>query len=317
MTFSIVARDPTSGDLAIAVQSKFLAVGSVVPWAQAGVGAIATQSFANVAYGPDGLRHLAGGATAAGTLDRLVTADPLRQQRQAGIVDAKGGAATHTGRSCLAWAGGRIGDGFAAQGNILAGPGVVDGLVDTYLAGGLPFPELLVSCLAAADAAGGDRRGRQSAALLVVRAGAGYGGGNDRWIDLNVDDHPDPIHELGRILALTRLYFDHAPESELIPLDSTLATEIQSRLGRAGWGRERPGGSIFGPMWPDEAEPEARRAVTGTPRPLPEGWDQSWQETLVTWMSVENLEERIVAPGWLDPQVLAYLRNQVDAPQGG
>jgi uncharacterized Ntn-hydrolase superfamily protein len=317
MTFSIVARDPATGDLGVAVQSKFLAVGSVVPWAQAGVGAVATQSFANVAYGPDGLRLLAIGASATEALDRLVAEDPLRQQRQAGVVDAQGRAATHTGRSCLAWAGGRIGEGYAAQGNILAGPAVVDGLVDTYLAGGQPFPELLVACLAAADAAGGDRRGRQSAALLVVREGAGYGGGNDRWIDLNVDDHPDPIGELGRILALNRLYFDEPELSDLVPLDAVLASEIESRLRKAGWDRNLPGGAIFAPMWPDEAEPEASRPALGTPRPLPEGWDQWWQDALVSWMAVENLEERIVAPGWIDPAVLAYLRKMVDAPHNG
>src|SRR3954469_22482325 len=165
MTFSIVARDPATGDLGVAVQSKFLAVGAVVPWARAGIGAIATQAFANVTYGPDGLALLGRGLSAAESLERLVGAAPLRVQRQAEIVDGHGGSASHTGASCFAWAGGRTGPGYAAQGNILAGAAVVDGLVDTYLAGGRPFPELLVACLAAADAAGGDRRGRESAAL--------------------------------------------------------------------------------------------------------------------------------------------------------
>ena len=206
MTFSIVARDPVTGDLAVAVQSKFLSVGDVVPWARAGVGAVATQAFANVAYGPDGLALLAGGATAADAVARLVAGDDLAAERQVGIVDARGGSASHTGGRCFAWAGGRTGPGFAAQGNILAGAAVVDGLADTFLAGGQPFPELLVACLAAADAAGGDRRGRESAALLVVREGSGYGGGNDRWIDLRVDHHDDPIGELGRLLALQHLY---------------------------------------------------------------------------------------------------------------
>jgi uncharacterized Ntn-hydrolase superfamily protein len=153
MTYSIVALDPATGDLGVAVQSKFLAVGAVVPWAQAGVGAIATQAFANVAYGPDGLAALREGFSASDVLARLVAADDHREQRQAGVVDRHGGSATHTGRQCFAWAGGRVGKGYAAQGNILAGPAVVDGLADTFVSGGTAFPELLVACLAAAEAA--------------------------------------------------------------------------------------------------------------------------------------------------------------------
>jgi uncharacterized Ntn-hydrolase superfamily protein len=317
MTFSIVARDPATGDLAVAVQSKFLAVGSCVPWARAGVGAVATQSFANVAYGPDGLALLERGSTAVDALAILVLADPLREQRQAGIVDAKGISAAHTGRSCFAWAGNRTGDGYAAQGNILAGPGVVDALVDTYLAGGRPFPELLVACLAAADAAGGDRRGRQSAALLVVRDGAGYGGGNDRWIDLRVDDHPDPIGELDRILDLSRLFMDRPASAELLPLDEALAVEIRSLLGRIGWDPGRGGGLVYAPMWPAEAEPDEERPMIGEPHLFPSSWDDAWQASLVAWMAVENLEERIAAPGWIDPRVLAFLRNAVDAAHAG
>jgi uncharacterized Ntn-hydrolase superfamily protein len=317
MTFSIVARDPATGDLGVAVQSKFLAVGSCVPWARAGVGAVATQSLANVAYGPDGLALMARGATAAEALADLVRADALREQRQAGAVDAHGRAATHTGRSCFAWAGGRTGDGFAAQGNILAGAGVVDGLADTYLAGGRPFPELLVACLAAADAAGGDRRGRQSAALLVVRENGGYGGGNDRWIDLRVDDHPDPIGELGRILDLSRLYMDRPDPADLLPLDEALGAEVRDLLRRVGWDPGRGDGPAFAPMWPADAEPEPERPATGEPRPLPSGWDDGWQRSLIGWMSVANLEERAAAAGWIDPRVLANLRNTVDAGHGG
>ena len=201
VTYSIVARDPETGDLGVAVQSKFLAVGAVVPWARAGVGAIATQAFANVGYGPDGLALLADGHRADEVLQRLAAADDRREHRQVGVVDARGRAATHTGIDCLAWAGGRIGENFAAQGNILADATVVDGLADTFLAGGQPFPELLVACLAAAEAAGGDRRGSESAALLIVRDGGGFGGGNDRWVDLRVDQHDDPVGELGRVLG--------------------------------------------------------------------------------------------------------------------
>lgn len=322
MTYSIVALDPATGDLGIAVQSKFLAVGAVVPWAKAGVGAIATQSFANVTYGPDGLALLASGVHAQEALDRLVAADALRSQRQAGIVDAAGRSATHTGDECFAWAGGQVGPGFAAQGNILAGPAVVDGLVDTLLAGGRPFPELLVACLAAADAAGGDRRGRESAALLIVREGAGYGGGNDRWIDLNVDHHDDPIGELGRLLDFHRLYLDRPEVDDLVPITEDLARELRTLMG--GIGAEPGGrfGGVYQPMWqlnglpgPSGGSPAAgeedaaARPMTGTPRELPDGWTMEWHGALEDWMGVANLEERTAAPGWIDPRVLAVLRG--------
>jgi uncharacterized Ntn-hydrolase superfamily protein len=323
MTYSIVALDPATGDLGIAVQSKFLAVGAVVPWARAGVGAVATQSFANVTYGPDGLALLASGMHAQEALDRLVAADALRAQRQAGIVDAAGRAATHTGDECFAWAGGQVGPGFAAQGNILAGPAVVDGLVDTLLAGGKPFPELLVACLAAADAAGGDRRGRESAALLIVREGAGYGGGNDRWIDLNVDHHDDPIGELGRLLDFHRLYLDRPAVDELLPITDELGGELRALMSSIG---AEPGGrfgGVYQPMWQvnGKAGPSggpttsgadgagAERPMTGTPRELPDGWTLEWHGALEDWMGVANLEERTAAPGWIDPRVLEVLRG--------
>jgi uncharacterized Ntn-hydrolase superfamily protein len=314
MTYSIVARDGATGDLGIAVQSKFLSVGSVVPWARAGVGAVATQAYANVAYGPDGLGLLEAGASAQETLDRLVAADALRDQRQAGIVDAQGRAATHTGRHCFAWAGGRTGPGFAAQGNILAGPGVVDGLADTFVAGGRPFPELLVACLAAADAHGGDRRGRESAALYVARENGGYGGGNDRWIDLRVDDHADPIGELGRLLGLQRLYLDRPALDDLVRLDETTGAELRSLLGGVGAGPGSGFADVYQPMSSlsdaeEVAEREAR-PMTGTPAPLPTTWDTTWQAALEDWMAVENLEERTAAPGWIDRRVLDFLREK-------
>jgi uncharacterized Ntn-hydrolase superfamily protein len=320
MTYSIVALDALTGDLGIAVQSKFLAVGAVVPWARAGVGAVATQAFANVAYGPDGLGLLAADVPAADALARLVAADPLRGQRQAGVVDSHGGAATHTGAECFAWAGGRTGPGFAAQGNILAGAGVVQGLAETFLAGGRPFPELLVACLAAADGAGGDRRGRESASLLVVREGGGYGGGNDRWIDLRIDDHVDPIAQLARLMDLQRLYLDRPAVADLVAIDDALAGELRSLLSRVG---AEPGGgfgSVYQPMWqvqgaaappgtvPNSDADAANRPMTGTPRSLPPGWDAAWQGALGDWIAVENLEERTAAPGWIDPRVLAFLR---------
>jgi uncharacterized Ntn-hydrolase superfamily protein len=313
VTYSIVALDPASGDLGVAVQSKFLAVGAVVPWARAGVGAIATQSFANVAYGPDGLGDLAEGRTAPETLRRLVAADDMREERQAGIVDARGGSATHTGGNCFAWAGGRLGDGFAAQGNILAGPAVVGGLADTFLAGigPRPFPELLVDCLAAADAAGGDRRGRESASLLVVRAGGGYGGGNDRWIDLRVDHHDDPVGELGRLLDLRHLYFDRPDPADLLPIDEPIANEIRGLLETLGGGPGGWFGDVYAPMSGAAVSAgSAPRPFVGQPLPFPAGWDEAWQQALDDWMSVENLEERAAAPGWIDPRVLAILRSK-------
>jgi len=318
VTYSIVARDAATGDLGIAVQSKFLAVGAVVPWARAGVGAIATQSYANVAYGPDGLALLGAGASAQEALDNLVAADMLRDQRQAGIVDTHGRGATYTGRRCFAWAGGRTGPGYAAQGNILAGAAVVDGLADTFAAGGQPFPELLVACLAAADAEGGDRRGRESAAIFIAREGGGYGGGNDRWMDLRVDDHADPIGELARLLGLQRLYLDRPGVDELVRLDEATAGDVRALLERVGAGPGSGFSAVYQPMQPlaadaAEAEREAR-PMTGTPATMPSNWDAPWQQALEDWMSVENLEERLAAPGWIDRRVLEFLRAKAGPP---
>ena len=308
MTYSIVALDPATGDLGVAVQSKFLAVGSVVPWARAGIGAIATQSYANLRYGPGGLALLAEGHDADETLQRLVAADDLRAQRQAGIVDAQGRSSSYTGDGCLAWAGGRLGEGFAAQGNILASSAVVDGLADTFLAGGGPFPELLIACLVAADAAGGDRRGRESAAILVVREGGGYAGGNDRLIDLRVDHHDDPIGELSRLLSFQRLYFDKPDPEDLRPIDEALAAEIRESLEALGGGPGGRFGSVYKLMSGAPADDGAVRPYVGEPRPFPSNWDVSWHRALDEWMDVENLEERAAAPGWIDPRVLEILR---------
>ena len=316
MTYSIVALDPATGDMGVAVQSKFLAVGAVVPWASAGVGAVATQSFANVTFGPGGLARMASGMSAAHALERLLDADPLRSQRQVGIIDAHGGAASHTGGACFAWAGGLTGPGFAAQGNILAGASVVDGLVDTLVAGGRPFPELLVACLAAADAQGGDRRGRESASLLVVRAGGGYGGANDRWVDLRVDHDDDPIGRLGLLLDLQRLYLDRPAIADLAPVNESLAAELRTLLSAVG---AEPGGrfgNVYQPMNPSApaaAADTGERPMTGTPGPIPSNWDDAWQGALWDWMGVENLEERSAAPGWIDPRVLAVLRAKAAA----
>lgn len=308
MTYSIVARDPETGDLGVAVQSKFLAVGNVVPWAWAGVGAIATQAFANVEYGPEGLRLLAEGHAAGEVLRRLVAADDGRDHRQAGVVDARGRSATYTGPECFAWAGGRTGENFAAQGNILADAPVVDGLADTFLAGGRPFPELLVACLEAAESAGGDRRGRESAALLVVREGGGFGGGNDRWVDLRVDQHDDPVSELGRVLAFQRLYYDRPDPADLVALDEATAAEVRSLLAALGGGPGGRFGMVYRRMSGEPAD-EDPHPVVGDPRPYPSNWDDDWQRSLVEWMDVANLEARIAAPGWVDPRVVGILRS--------
>jgi len=202
-TFSIVAFDPETGDLGVAVESKFFAVGAVVPWAKAGVGAIATQAFGNTTFGPRGLHLLETGFSAEETIDVLVKSDTLADRRQVGIVDVKGRPATWTGSKCNPWAGGRTGANYTVQGNILTGKEVVDAMASAFEgSAGRPLPDRLVAALLAGQAAGGDSRGQQSAALLVVREKGGYGGFNDRYIDLRVDDHPKPIEELRRLLDL-------------------------------------------------------------------------------------------------------------------
>lgn len=205
-TFSIVARDHTTGELAIAVQSKFLAVGSAVPWAKANVGAVATQAWANVSYGPLGLALLEQGLSAQEVVDRLIAGDEGRDHRQLGVVDSKGNAAAYTGSKCMHWAGHRAGNGYACQGNILVSENTVDAMADTFEASSdLPhLADRVLAALAAAQQAGGDSRGKQSAALYVVRDKGGYGGFNDRLVDLRSDDHPDPIEELKRLLGLHR-----------------------------------------------------------------------------------------------------------------
>ncbi len=201
-TFSIVAFDPKTGDLGVAVASKFLAVGAVVPYAQAGVGAIATQSFANTTFGPKGLALLKKGMTSNQVLKQLLANDKDRELRQVGIVDAKGRAAAFTGKKCLPWAGHIVGKGFAVQGNILASEKVVKAMAKAFQETQGELAERLMAALEAGEQAGGDSRGKQSAAILVVRKGAGYGGFNDRYIDLRVDDHPEPVKELKRILSI-------------------------------------------------------------------------------------------------------------------
>ena len=236
-TYSLVACDLERGQWGVATQSKFLAVGSVVPWAEPHAGAVATQSYANPRYGPDGLALLRQGLSADEVVTRLTEADGGRDQRQLGVVDAQGRAATFTGSACHEWAGGRTGLGYAAQGNILVSGETVDALAESFESSAGPLAERLLDALAAAQAAGGDRRGQQSAALLVVERDGGYAGLSDTLVDLRVDDHEAPIEELRRLYALHRQLFGSTPREEWLPVDDALRAELDDRLARLGYER--------------------------------------------------------------------------------
>ena len=235
MTYSLVAHDREARQWGVAVQSKFLAVGSVVPWAEPDVGALATQAYANPRYGPDGLALLREGLSAQDVVDRLVAADEGREERQLGVVDAQGRAASWTGSACTHWAGHRTGDGYAAQGNILVSGTTVDALAATFEASTGPLAERLLECLAAAQAAGGDSRGQQSAAILVVERDGGYARLSDVLVDLRVDDHEAPIDELCRIYGLHDRLFGRTPRAQWLPLDGALRDEVHERLVRLGY----------------------------------------------------------------------------------
>jgi uncharacterized Ntn-hydrolase superfamily protein len=280
MTFSIVALDPDNGDLGVAVASKFPCVGAVVPWARAGVGAVATQSWANTDFGPDGLRLMSSGLPAAAALDAVLEPDGDREERQVGFVDANGGAASFTGANCMDWAGGQTGDVFAAQGNILAGGGVVAALAETFAHTEGDLCDRLLAALLAGDAAGGDRRGKQSAALLVVREGGGYEGRNDRYIDLRVDDHPDAPNELARLFTVWDTTMLIRTDE---PLEATpeLVGEVQRRLATVG---------VF------DAD------QTGT-------LDDATVAALSDWAGRYNLEGRLRDDGMLSGHLVAELRD--------
>lgn len=272
-TFSIVACDLEAGQWGVAVQSKFLAVGAIVPWAEPHVGAIATQSYANPRYGPDGLALLRDGLSAEQVVERLTAADDGRSQRQLGVVDAQGRGATYTGDECFDWAGGRIGEGYAAQGNILVSQATVDALADAFEgSGGRPLALRLLDCLGAAQAAGGDRRGQQSASLLVVAKDGGYGGLSDTVVDLRVDDHEQPIEELRRLYDLHQALFGTTPADDWVDVDDELAAELRRRLARLGY-------------------------------------EGDLGEALRRWAGNENLEERVDGVERIDPVVLAALRS--------
>jgi uncharacterized Ntn-hydrolase superfamily protein len=273
-TYSIAACDLDAGQWGVATQSKFLAVGSVVPWAVPGVGAVATQAYANPRYGPQGLQLLAAGLSAAEVVARLTDADDGRADRQVGIVDAQGGGATYTGSDCMDWAGGLAGPGFAAQGNILVGEETVAALATTFTTThGRPLAERLLECLAAAQAAGGDRRGQQSAALLVVEQDGGYAGLSDSLVDLRVDDHPQPVAELARLYTIHSLLFGKTPREQWLDVGDELRAELTERLGRLGY-------------------------------------DGELERAFGDWSGTENLEERVDGVARIDPVVLEELRRR-------
>lgn len=281
-TFSIVAFDPRNGDLGVAVQSKFLAVGAVVPWAQARVGAIATQSWANTTYGPRGLELLRRGLSAQEVVEALIAEDEGRDLRQVGIVDARGNAAAFTGKDCFEWAGHVVGENYACQGNILAGPRVVEAMAEAFEKAQGELAHRLVAALEAGQAAGGDRRGQQSAALLVVREKGGYGGFNDRYVDLRVDDHPEPIKELKRLLGLYELYFFKPRPEDLIEIEGEVVEEIQRILHKTG-DYDGPINGVY-----DEATREAFKNLC-----LRENLEERWQEEpLVDKVVLEFLREK-------------------------
>jgi uncharacterized Ntn-hydrolase superfamily protein len=277
MTFSIVARSADGTALGVAVASKFLAAGAAVPAAEADIGAVATQSYANLAYRPQALALMRTGMSAADAVTAMTAPDGMRDHRQVGVVGSTGDGATFTGGSCHDWAGGVAGDGFAVQGNMLAGPQVVTAMRDTWLAGTgrLRLAYRLLAALRAGDEAGGDRRGRQSASLLVVARGMGYGGTSDVVVDLRVDDHADPLTEMARLLEMHTLYFERPDPATLLPLDGDIGAEVRRRLAAAG----HPAGAGAAEL----------------------------DEALASWAGIENLEERVVA-GHIDPLVLDHLR---------
>jgi len=266
-TFSIVAYDPHKKEWGVAVQSKFLACAAVVSWARAGAGAVATQSFANVAYGSDGLNMMEGGMSATDAIEALTAADENRAQRQAGMVDRNGRAAAFTGEGCYAWAGHIVGEGFACQGNILV-PGTVEAMAAAFeeaRRGPGELADWLVGALAAGQAAGGDSRGRQAAGVMVVRHNGGYGGNNDRYLDLRVDDHPEPIEKLAELVTMHHLLFGEVNPDKLVSLAS-VAGDLQKVLHQTGHLKREADGEF------DDETRDALRALVGSEN-LEERWN--------------------------------------------
>jgi uncharacterized Ntn-hydrolase superfamily protein len=280
-TFSIVAHDPESEEWGVAVASKFLAAASVVPWARAKVGAIATQALANIGYGPDGLEQLSEGRSAQDVIAALTAADDDAENRQVGIVDSKGRAATFTGTSCFDWAGGIAGDGYCVQGNILTGPEVVEAMKEAFVSTPGDLADRMLEALIAGDRAGGDSRGRQSAGILVAKEGGSYGGFTDKALDLRVDDHPDPVPELHRLRGLHRLYLEKPSPDDLVDLTDELILEIKEGLAGLGF------------LEGDE-----------------NGFGEATQKALQGFMGIENLEMRWADDERVDRHVLRFLRDK-------
>jgi uncharacterized Ntn-hydrolase superfamily protein len=279
-TFSIVAFDPRNGDLGVAVQSKFPAVGAVVPWAKAKVGVIATQASANVTYGPDGIKLLDEGFSAQETLRKLLTGDPLPELRQVAIVDSKGQVAVHTGKECIEWAGHVTGEGYSCQGNILASSKVVESMAAGFEETSGDLIDKLIRALVAGQAAGGDRRGQQSAAILVVREKGGYQGFTDRYLDLRVDDHPAPIEELKRVLKIYDMtMLSREDPRNLLEINRDIARIVQTDLEKLG--------TYKGP-------------ITGT-------FDDLTKKALEDWVNVHNFENRMNKPGRIWKSILDYM----------
>jgi uncharacterized Ntn-hydrolase superfamily protein len=281
-TFSIVAYDPEEEEWGIAVQSKFLAVGSVVPWARAGVGAVATQSWANTSYGPRGLDMMQEGVAAEEVIERLTQEDKDRALRQVGVVDAQGDAAAFTGEECYDWAGHIVGEHYACQGNILVSKETVETMAETFEAAEGALIDRLLAALRAGQAAGGDRRGKQSAALLVVKEKGGYGGFNDRYVDLRVDDHATPIEELARLAKLHYLYLGETDPDKLVKIEGELAKEVQEILSRCG---------------------HYHGAASGK-------YDAATKKAFRDFVSIENLEERWRDDDLLDCVILEFMRER-------
>jgi len=282
-TFSIVAFERETATWGVAVQSRFISVGSVVPYAEAGTGAVATQALCNVAYGPEGLALLRKGLGAPEVVKRLTEADPGRDERQLGVVDAKGGSASFTGAKCMDWAGHETGDGFACQGNILFGPGVVRAMARTYESTGGDILDRLLAALAAGQREGGDRRGMQAAALYVVRKGGGYMGGNDRWVDLRVDEHPSPIEELKRIFKIYDMTnLSREDPSSLLGIEGDVARGLQHDLSVLGYYTGR---------------------LTGA-------WDPASQAAFARFLSEHNFENKERSDGKVWPSIVNYLRER-------
>ncbi|MCA9911361.1 MAG: DUF1028 domain-containing protein [Anaerolineae bacterium] len=287
MTFSIAAYDPNSQAFGVAVASKFLAVASVVSWARADVGAVATQALGKVSFGPDGLSMMAAGKTAQETLAALLAADPQRDHRQVGIVDRDGGAAAHSGTSCFDWKGHRVGEGFTCQGNILTGPETINAMAETFTAAQGELADRLMAALLAGDVAGGDKRGKQSAGLLVVKANGGYGGDNDRYLDLRVDDDLEPVTRLRSLVAMHHIFFGTAKPEDQLVITADIARELQAIMHTGGYWHAEANG-----VW-DEASIQAFWALVGNEN-LEERWHIENNPSSIDRVALEYLRERFL-----------------------